>query len=79
MMGLEFARPEQAALASKELFKRGIVIETCGERDRVLKFLPPLIISNDELLFALGELSATLAGILSKPQTGGRSPLRSAA
>lgn len=42
-------RPELAGAVSAAAFERGLVIETSGARDEVLKFLPALTISADEL------------------------------
>lgn len=50
MLGLaSVARPEIAHEISKAAFERGLVIETSGSRDEVLKLLPPLTISDDLL------------------------------
>lgn len=35
---------------SKECFKNGLIIETCGNKKNVLKIMPPLIIKEDNLL-----------------------------
>lgn len=53
MTGLAFAEPEIASQAARRLFDDGIVIETCGHRDEVLKFLPPLTIPEDVFAGAL--------------------------
>ncbi|UOQ57911.1 diaminobutyrate--2-oxoglutarate transaminase [Leucobacter allii] len=42
-------RPELAAAVSAQAFARGVVIETSGARDEVLKFLPALTITAEEL------------------------------
>lgn len=42
-------RPELAGAASAAAFERGLIIETSGARDEVLKFLPALTISAEEL------------------------------
>lgn len=44
ILGLAFSNPETAAKAAGECFKRGMVIETAGAEDEVLKLLPPLTI-----------------------------------
>jgi diaminobutyrate-2-oxoglutarate transaminase len=49
IMGLEFHEAELPGLLSKRLFNRGIIAETCGHRSEVLKLLPPLNISIDDL------------------------------
>ncbi len=47
--GLEIPNPELSGAISREAFDRGVILERCGAQENVLKFLPPLIIS-DELL-----------------------------
>ncbi|MCI5180887.1 MAG: aminotransferase class III-fold pyridoxal phosphate-dependent enzyme, partial [Candidatus Electrothrix sp. AW3_4] len=47
--GIEFEQKGRAKYISEECFKRGIIIETCGEGGSVLKLLPPLIIDQEEL------------------------------
>lgn len=60
------AHPELAGTVSQRAFERGVVIETSGARDEVLKFLPALTISADELDRGLAvireSLTAALAG-----------------
>ena len=55
-----------AGRISKEAFTRGLVIETSGAFDEVLKFLPALTIDEDELRRGLAivreSLDAVLAG-----------------
>lgn len=49
IFGLEIPDYGLAAEISREAFTRGLIIETSGSEDNVLKFLPPLIIE-EELL-----------------------------
>lgn len=49
IQGLEFSRQEAAAEISRAAFKRGLIIETAGPQDEVLKVLPPLTISEAAL------------------------------
>ena len=44
------AQPELAGRVSAAAFSRGLVIETSGARDEVLKFLPSLTIADEELV-----------------------------
>jgi len=60
MLGCEFVQPKMAAEASRMMFESGIVVETCGPLDNVLKFLPPLTISDSDL----GLFAETLDNIL---------------
>ena len=47
--GIEFPDASTAGRISKAAFKKGLIIETAGPRDGVLKALPPLTISDDAL------------------------------
>lgn len=49
IQGVEFPNPEFATAISQEAFKRGLIIETAGPNDEVLKTLPPLTISAEHL------------------------------
>lgn len=49
MMGLEFDDPALAGDVQARCIAQGLVIERCGPRDEVLKFLPPLTATRDEL------------------------------
>jgi diaminobutyrate-2-oxoglutarate transaminase len=47
--GLELPSPTLAAHVSHTAFQHGLVIERCGPNDRVMKFLPPLVIDEPVL------------------------------
>lgn len=49
MRGIHFREKELASTISDCAFERGLIIETSGPDDEVLKLLPPLIITDDEL------------------------------
>jgi diaminobutyrate-2-oxoglutarate transaminase len=49
MIGLEFNEPNQAKAVQQDCIRQGLIIELCGPHDEVLKFLPPLTISAEEL------------------------------
>lgn len=49
---------------SAEAFKRGLIIETAGPFDEVLKFLPALTITDEELVAGLGIVSESLDAVL---------------
>lgn len=56
--GLDFNRPDAGGAVSAAAFERGLVVESCGADDSVLKLLPPLVIGDDLLeegLTLLGE------------------------
>lgn len=44
IQGVEFEEPSLAGAISQEAFRRGLIIETAGPNDEVLKALPPLTI-----------------------------------
>ncbi|MCX5388362.1 diaminobutyrate--2-oxoglutarate transaminase [Streptomyces sp. NBC_00083] len=50
-----------ASAVSRRCFEKGLVIETCGRRDEVLKLLPPLTISQVNLSAGLHTLADALS------------------
>lgn len=52
LWGLETAKPELAGAICHEAFERGLLMETAGPRDEVVKFLPPLIVSDQQIAIA---------------------------
>lgn len=59
--GLAFTDATIAQNLSRELYRRGVIAETCGPNDEVLKFLPPLTIELESLASALDALEAISA------------------
>jgi diaminobutyrate-2-oxoglutarate transaminase len=53
MLGLDLGVPGLAGSVAAHAFERGLVIETSGPGDRVLKLLPPLTIADEDLRFGL--------------------------
>lgn len=49
MQGLEFVSDDDSGATVRAAFERGLVIETCGPRDEVLKVMPALTTPNDVL------------------------------
>jgi diaminobutyrate-2-oxoglutarate transaminase len=66
ILGMQFQNPQVASLVSKEAFTRGLIIETAGPSDEVLKVLPPLTISEDELCRGLDIMAASVKEIMSQ-------------
>jgi len=64
--GIEMDPPGLASEASQEAFQRGLLIETAGARDHVLKFLPPLVIDEDLLREGLGIVEQALQALATK-------------
>jgi diaminobutyrate-2-oxoglutarate transaminase len=50
VQGLDFGTGERAQAVARRSFEKGVVIETSGSDGQVVKFLPPLNISNGELI-----------------------------
>jgi diaminobutyrate-2-oxoglutarate transaminase len=61
--GIAFTRPEFATAISSRLFEHGMIAETCGASDHVLKLLPPLTIDDDDLRTGLSILRETVAAV----------------
>lgn len=49
IQGLEFKDKDMASEVSRAAFERGLIIETAGPQDEVLKLLPPLTIPDEAL------------------------------
>src|SRR5690606_25632198 len=64
--GLELPQPGVAGETSAEAFTRGLVIETAGADDQVLKFLPSLLIEEETLREGLAIVEASLEALLDK-------------
>ncbi len=47
--GLAFSQPELASKACAAAFERGLLMETSGPNDEVMKIMPPLTITQAEL------------------------------
>ena len=75
ILGVE-CTPEVAARATREAFRRGLMIETAGTNDQVLKVLCPLVI--DDALLREG-LTILAAAIDAAVQAGGERDSASAA
>ncbi|MCF4130069.1 diaminobutyrate--2-oxoglutarate transaminase [Methylobacterium sp. SyP6R] len=60
-IGLSFAEAQVATALSRRLFAGGVIAETCGRRDEVLKLLPPLTIGRTEVEDALALLGEAVS------------------
>lgn len=67
LLGLRFADPDLASQVSRAAFRRGLVVETAGPRDEVLKLLPPLVITEDELRQGLDIIESALDEVAAEP------------
>ncbi len=59
--GVEFSDPALAGRVSQEAFRRGLVVETAGIDDQVLKLLPSLTIEQEALDQGLDIIEAAIA------------------
>lgn len=66
MWGLELPQSGVARDASQEAFERGLVIETAGADDQVLKFLPSLLIEEELLAEGFEIVDQSLGALLEK-------------
>ncbi|GCB52719.1 diaminobutyrate--2-oxoglutarate transaminase [Streptomyces sp. NL15-2K] len=57
----------EAAEVSRRCFDKGLIIETCGRRDEVLKLLPPLTVSQVNLSAGLNMLADALTELTALP------------
>jgi diaminobutyrate-2-oxoglutarate transaminase len=74
MQGLAFKDPELAGPVSTVAFQNGLIIETSGGRDEVVKLLPPLTIEQEKLLAGLDILEQAVADTTS--QMARNAPIR---
>lgn len=65
--GLEFSDSAMAGRVCRQAFQNGLMIETSGARDQVVKLLPPLTISSEDLLYGLAILSDSINTVAGKP------------
>jgi diaminobutyrate-2-oxoglutarate transaminase len=68
IQGMAFEDPELAGKVSREAFARGLVIETAGAQDEVLKLLPPLTIERETLESGLDLIEESLAAALGEAE-----------
>lgn len=64
--GLEFNSPEACKAVANEAFARKLVIERCGPKGNVLKFLPPLTIAEAELMHGVDIVAASVESVAAK-------------
>ncbi len=76
IQGLAFSEPEVSCAAVGEAFQRGLIVETAGPNDEVVKLLPPLTIDQISLERGLGILEASVRAAHEKKAHGERTRLR---
>ncbi len=62
--GIEFSNPEMASSVCRKAFGKGLLIETSGARDQVVKLLPPLTISREDLSYGLSIIKDSIELLL---------------
>ncbi|MFX1757036.1 diaminobutyrate--2-oxoglutarate aminotransferase [Rhodococcus gordoniae] len=65
VQGLVFENPDDAGKVCALAFEEGLLAETSGPSDEVVKLLPPLTITDDELEFGLNILAEATAKVRS--------------
>ena len=70
MLGLGWDDPTIAGEISKAAFENGVIAETTGAQDQVLKLLPPLTISDEELQTGLGGLVSAIDFVMAARGSG---------
>ncbi len=68
ILGLEFEHPQLATTAARIAFSHGLLIETSGSRNQVLKLLPPLTTDRAELRAGLEIIDVSLRQALGELQ-----------
>lgn len=72
MQGLAFVDAQDAGAVSAAAFSRGMIIETGGPQDEVLKCLCPLVISDEDLILALDIIARSVHAVIASRQPGSR-------
>jgi diaminobutyrate-2-oxoglutarate transaminase len=61
LWGVEFGDPAVAQSVGRAAFERGLLVETVGPRDEVVKLMPPLLATTEELTEGLQRLRGAIA------------------
>lgn len=66
VFGVDVILPELAEKIQKKAFEHGLILETCGPVDQVVKFLPPLVIEKETLLKGLSIFEQSIKEVMSE-------------
>ncbi|MEV0293934.1 diaminobutyrate--2-oxoglutarate transaminase [Nocardia sp. NPDC050710] len=66
VQGLVFEDASQAAKVCRLAFERGLLVETSGSEDEVIKLLPPLTITDEEIEHGLTVLTGAVGAICAR-------------
>ncbi len=61
--GLSFRVPETAAKVARAAFDRGLIVETAGPEGEVVKVIPPLTVTDDELDHGVAVLAEAIDAV----------------
>ena len=64
IQGISTSVPELAGAITSKAFERGLVIETAGSEDEVVKLLPPLVVADDAIEQAFSILSESVDAVV---------------
>jgi diaminobutyrate-2-oxoglutarate transaminase len=67
ILGLAFEDTTLATRTSRQAFERGLIVETAGAEDQVLKLLPPLTLTCEELERGLDIIAASVEAAVAAP------------
>lgn len=70
MAGVAFAKPGMADAVARRAFERGVMIETAGPLDEVLKLFPALTIDQPTLVDGLGRIAAAVEDVMAGAEVG---------
>ncbi len=66
IQGLSTAAPELAGMITGEAFDRGLIIETAGANDEVVKLLPPLVVDDAAIDTALSIIADSVDAVIER-------------
>lgn len=67
LAGVKFPENDTASKVAAEAFAHGVLVETSGPEDEVLKIMPPLTITDDELQAGLKVITDAVRTVTGKP------------
>jgi diaminobutyrate-2-oxoglutarate transaminase len=63
LCGLDVGSTSKAADIATAAFNRRLIVETCGAGDATIKLLPPLVVTDDELVDGLARLADAVSDV----------------
>jgi diaminobutyrate-2-oxoglutarate transaminase len=69
--GLRTASGEMASQIRAAAFERGLLVETCGPEDEVVKLMPPLTVASADVDLALEILNLSVKSVLARQAQAG--------